>query len=30
MDWNEPNLKAYAKPNTIAAYEPMARAVYAG
>jgi Bacterial Ig domain len=30
MDWNEPNLKTYAKPNTIAAYEPMARAVYAG
>ena len=30
MDWNEPNLKAYAKPNTIVAYEPMARAVYAG
>jgi hypothetical protein len=30
MDWNEPNLKAYAKPNTIAAYEPMARAVHAG
>jgi hypothetical protein len=30
MDWNEPNVKAYAKPNTIAAYEPMARAVYAG
>ena len=30
MDWNEPNLKAYAKPNTIAAYEPMARAVYTG
>jgi hypothetical protein len=30
MDWNEPNLKAYATPNTIAAYEPMARAVYAG
>ena len=30
MDWNEPNLKAYAKPNTIEAYEPMARAVYAG
>jgi hypothetical protein len=30
MDWNEPNLKAYAKPNTIAAYEPMARAVNAG
>ncbi len=29
MDWNEPNLKLYAKPNTIAAYEPMARAVYA-
>jgi hypothetical protein len=29
MDWNEPNLKTYAKPNTIAAYEPMARAVYA-
>jgi hypothetical protein len=29
MDWNEPNLKAYATPNTIAAYEPMARAVYA-
>jgi len=30
MSWNEPNLKSYAKPNTIAAYEPMARAVYAG
>ena len=30
MDWNEPNLKLYAKPNTIEAYEPMARAVYAG
>jgi Bacterial Ig domain len=30
MDWNEPNDKLYAKPNTIAAYEPMARAVYAG
>jgi Bacterial Ig domain/Cellulase (glycosyl hydrolase family 5) len=30
MDWNEPNLKQYASPNTIAAYEPMARAVYAG
>jgi hypothetical protein len=30
MDWNEPNLKSYAKPNTIEAYEPMARAVYAG
>ena len=30
MDWNEPNLKQYATPNTIAAYEPMARAVYAG
>ena len=30
LDWNEPNLRLYAKPNTIAAYEPMARAVYAG
>lgn len=30
MDWNEPNLKLYAKPNTIEAYEPMARAVYTG
>jgi hypothetical protein len=30
MGWNEPNLKGYATPNTIAAYEPMARAVYAG
>jgi VCBS repeat-containing protein len=30
MDWNEPNVKSYAKPNTIAAYEPIARAVYAG
>jgi hypothetical protein len=30
MDWNEPNVKLYATPNTIAAYEPMARAVYAG
>ena len=30
MDWNEPNLKSYAKPNTIAAYEPMARAIYSG
>jgi Bacterial Ig domain len=30
MDWNEPNMNLYATPNTIAAYEPMARAVYAG
>jgi hypothetical protein len=30
MDWNEPNLKLYARPNTITAYEPMARAIYAG
>jgi hypothetical protein len=30
MDWNEPNVKGYAKPNTIQAYEPMARAIYAG
>ncbi|MEO9176752.1 MAG: Ig-like domain-containing protein [Gaiellales bacterium] len=30
IDWNEPNVTMYATPNTIAAYEPMARAVYAG
>ncbi len=30
LNWNEPNLKSYATPNTIEAYEPMARAVYAG
>ena len=29
LNWNEPNLKGYANPNTIEAYEPMARAVYA-
>ena len=29
LNWNEPNLKGYATPNTIEAYEPMARAVYA-
>ncbi len=29
-DWNEPNVRMFAVPNTIEAYEPMARAVYAG
>jgi len=29
-DWNEPNTRLFAMPNTIDAYEPMARAVYAG
>jgi GH35 family endo-1,4-beta-xylanase len=29
LNWNEPNLKGYANPNTIESYEPMARAVYA-
>lgn len=29
-DWNEPNMRAFAEPNTVEAYEPMARAVYAG
>jgi hypothetical protein len=28
-DWNEPNVRAFAEPNTVEAYEPMARAVYA-
>ena len=28
-DWNEPNTRAFAVPNTVEAYEPMARAVYA-
>ena len=27
-DWNEPNLRRYAQPNTIEAYEPRVRAVY--
>ena len=27
-DWNEPNTKMFAVPNTVEAYEPMARAVY--
>ena len=29
-DWNEPNVRMFAEPNTVEAYEPMARAVYAG
>ena len=29
-DWNEPNVRMFAVPNTIEAYEPMARAVYEG
>jgi hypothetical protein len=29
-DWNEPNTRMFAQPNTVEAYEPMARAVYAG
>ena len=29
-DWNEPNTRMFAVPNTVEAYEPMARAVYAG
>jgi hypothetical protein len=29
-DWNEPNTRMFAEPNTVEAYEPMARAVYAG
>jgi hypothetical protein len=29
-DWNEPNVQQFALPNTVQAYEPMARAVYAG
>ncbi|MDX6617879.1 MAG: polysaccharide biosynthesis protein PslG [Gaiellales bacterium] len=28
-DWNEPNSRIFAAPNTVEAYEPMARAVYA-
>ena len=28
-DWNEPNTRMFAVPNTVEAYEPMARAVYA-
>ena len=28
-DWNEPNVRMFAEPNTVEAYEPMARAVYA-
>jgi hypothetical protein len=28
-DWNEPNTRMFAEPNTVEAYEPMARAVYA-
>ena len=28
-DWNEPNVRVFAEPNTVEAYEPMARAVYA-
>jgi hypothetical protein len=28
-DWNEPNMRTFAEPNTVEAYEPMARAVYA-
>ncbi len=27
-DWNEPNVRMFAEPNTVEAYEPMARAVY--
>ena len=27
-DWNEPNTRMFAVPNTVEAYEPMARAVY--
>ncbi|MDX6573184.1 MAG: polysaccharide biosynthesis protein PslG [Gaiellales bacterium] len=29
-DWNEPNVRQFAVPNTFEAYEPMARAVYLG
>ncbi len=29
-DWNEPNTRMFAVPNTVEAYEPMARAIYAG
>jgi hypothetical protein len=29
-DWNEPNVRMFAETNTVEAYEPMARAVYAG
>jgi hypothetical protein len=29
-DWNEPNVRQFAEPNTVEAYEPMARAVYVG
>jgi hypothetical protein len=28
-DWNEPNTRMFAEPNTVEAYEPMARAVHA-
>ena len=28
-DWNEPNVRMFAEPNTVEAYEPMARALYA-
>jgi hypothetical protein len=29
-DWNEPNTRMFAIPNTVEAYEPMARAVWTG